>query len=193
MTTIRRQQKLLIGLCSIIVASIIPQDGHKLRYTRDDDVKRHEESGVLTSDELTPTSNGCTQRELELLRRELAEAQALIRSLRRQLEKTMAAAQEAQRAHAKMVETLTETMRENTLLCHERDMWRARAQRLEASLHEEPRPGATIDISSLAGHISEDEANAIRKAMARLHHPDVGGDPERMKAWNAALDRLFRQ
>lgn len=154
---------------------------------------RYEESGVLTSDELTPTSNGCTQRELEHLRRELAEAQALIRSLRRQLEKTMAAAQEAQRAHAKMVETLTETMRENTLLCHERDMWRARAQRLEASLHEEPRPGATIDISSLAGHISEDEANAIRKAMARLHHPDVGGDPERMKAWNAALDRLFRQ
>jgi hypothetical protein len=32
--------------------------------------------------------------------------------------------------------------------------------------------------------------NAIRKAMARLHHPDVGGDPERMKAWNAALDRI---
>jgi uncharacterized protein YecT (DUF1311 family) len=81
---------------------------------------------VLTSDELTPTSNTCAQRELELLRRELNDAHALIRSLRRQLEKALAAAQEAQRAHAKMVETLTETMRENTILCHERDMWRAR-------------------------------------------------------------------
>ncbi len=166
----------------------------QLRYTKIcSDEQGFKESGVLTSDELTPTSNGCTQRELEILRRELNEAQALIRSLRRQLEKTMAAAQEAQRAHAKMVETLTETMRENTILCHERDMWRARAQRLESLRHEEPRPGAVIDISSLAGQISEDEANAIRKAMARLHHPDVGGDPERMKAWNAALDRLFRQ
>ncbi|ABY33691.1 MAG TPA: hypothetical protein DEF43_13435 [Chloroflexus aurantiacus] len=148
---------------------------------------------MLTSDELTPTSDSYAQREMEILRRELSEAQALIRTLRRQLEKAIAAAQEAQRAHAKMVETLTETMRENTVLCHERDMWRARAQRLESSLHEEIRPGAAIDISSLVGQISEDEANAIRKAMARLHHPDVGGDPERMKAWNAALDRLFRQ
>jgi hypothetical protein len=26
--------------------------------------------------------------------------------------------------------------------------------------------------------------------MARLHHPDVGGDAERMKAWNAVLDPL---
>ncbi len=148
---------------------------------------------MLTSDELKSPSNGHTQCELDLLRKELLEAQAMIRSLRRQLEKAIAAASEAQRAHAKMVETLTETMRENTILCHERDMWRARAQRLEASLHEEPRPGHHIDISSLASQISEDEANAIRKAMARLHHPDVGGDPERMKAWNAALDRLFRQ
>jgi hypothetical protein len=163
-----------------------------LRYTKYSN-ERFEEFCVLTSDELTPTSNACTQRELELLRRELNDAHALIRSLRRQLEKALAAAQEAQRAHAKMVETLTETMRENTILCHERDMWRARAQRLEASLHEEQRSKAVIDISSLAGQISEDEVNAIRKAMARLHHPDVGGDPERMKAWNAALDRLFRQ
>ena len=34
------------------------------------------------------------------------------------------------------------------------------------------------------------EVGAIRKAMARLHHPDTGGDAERMKAWNAALDPL---
>jgi hypothetical protein len=49
-----------------------------------------------------------------------------------------------------------------------------------------------IGITALAGQISDEEVNAIRKAMARLHHPDVGGDPERMKAWNAALDSICR-
>jgi chromosome segregation ATPase len=146
---------------------------------------------VLQPDDLPPTIEGFTQREYDLLRRELAEAQALNRGLRRQLEKALQSANEAQRAHAKMVATLTETMRENTSLANERDVWRARAQRLEAGLSAEPGAGVVIDISGLAGQISEDEANAIRKAMARLHHPDVGGDPERMKAWNAALDRIF--
>lgn len=147
---------------------------------------------MLQPDDLPPTIEGFTQRDYELLRRELAEAQALSRGLRRQLEKALQTANEAQRAHAKMVATLTETMRENTSLANERDVWRAKAQRLEAGLSAEPgAPTPTIDISGLAGQISEDEANAIRKAMARLHHPDVGGDPERMKAWNAALDRLF--
>jgi hypothetical protein len=147
---------------------------------------------VLHPDDLPPTIEGFTQHDYELLRRELAEAQAASRGLRRQLEKALQSANEAQRAHAKMVATLTETMRENTSLANERDVWRAKAQRLESGLGAEPgAPGAPIDISGLAGQISEDEANAIRKAMARLHHPDVGGDPERMKAWNAALDRIF--
>jgi hypothetical protein len=147
---------------------------------------------VLHSDDLPPTIEGFTQQDYDLLRRELAEAQALSRGLRRQLEKALQSANEAQRAHAKMVATLTETMRENTSLANERDVWRAKAQRLEAGVGAEPgTPGAPIDVSGLAGQISEDEANAIRKAMARLHHPDVGGDPERMKAWNAALDRIF--
>lgn len=145
---------------------------------------------MLQPDDLPPTIDGFTQRDYDLLRRELAEAQALNRGLRRQLEKALQSANEAQRAHAKMVATLTETMRENTSLANERDVWRTKAQRLEAGLAPEPGAGAAIDISALAGQISEDEANAIRKAMARLHHPDVGGDPERMKAWNAALDRL---
>lgn len=52
--------------------------------------------------------------ECELLRRELAEVQQTVRGLRRQLDKALAAVNEAQRAHAKMVATLTETMRENT-------------------------------------------------------------------------------
>lgn len=146
---------------------------------------------MLQPDELPPTIEGFTQREYDLLRRELAEAQAMSRGLRRQLEKALQSANEAQRAHAKMVATLTETMRENTTLANERDVWRTKAQRLEAGLSAEPgseRP--VIEIGALAGQLTEDEVNAIRKAMARLHHPDVGGNPERMKAWNAALDRL---
>lgn len=148
---------------------------------------------MLQPEDLPSTTEGFTQREYDLIRRELAEAQALSRGLRRQLEKALTAANEAQRAHAKMVATLTETMRENTSLAHERDLWRARAQRLEQGLGPEAGSGRpVIDITALAGQISEDEVNAIRKAMARLHHPDVGGDPERMKAWNAALDRIGR-
>ena len=149
---------------------------------------------MLQPEDLPSTTEGFTQHDYDLIRRELAEAQSLSRGLRRQLEKALTAANEAQRAHAKMVATLTETMRENTSLAHERDLWRARAQRLEQGLGPEPGPGGSgrpvIDITALAGQISEDEVNAIRKAMARLHHPDVGGDPERMKAWNAALDRI---
>jgi hypothetical protein len=148
----------------------------------------------LKPEDLPLSSEGMTQREYDLLRRELAEAQVESRSLRRQLEKALTAVTEAQRAHAKMVATLTETMRENTVLTNDRDMWRHRATRLEAGLSADA-PGdhvTPIDIGGLAGQLSDDEVNAIRKAMARLHHPDVGGNPDRMKAWNAALDRLVR-
>ncbi len=146
---------------------------------------------MLQPEDLPPTLDGFTQREYDLLRRELAELQVLSRDLRRQLAKALQSANEAQRAHAKMVATLTETMRENTILVNDRDVWRAKAQRLESGLAPEPGgQGRVIDISALASQISEDEVNAIRKAMARLHHPDVGGDPERMKSWNAALDRI---
>ncbi|NJN16388.1 MAG: hypothetical protein HC822_09000 [Oscillochloris sp.] len=146
---------------------------------------------MLQADDLPPTIDGFTQRDYDLLRRELAAAQTEGRSLRRQLDKAVDAANEARRAHAKMVATLSETMRENTTLAQERDLWRARCQRLEYGTPEE-RASGPIEISGLAGQISEDEINAIRKAMARLHHPDVGGNPERMKAWNAALDRISK-
>ena len=146
---------------------------------------------MLQPEDLPPTLDGFTQREYDLLRRELADMQALGRDLRRQLGKALQSANEAQRADATMVATLTETMRENTILVNDRDVWRAKAQRLESGLAPEPGgQGRVIDISALASQISEDEVNAIRKAMARLHHPDVGGDPERMKSWNAALDRI---
>ena len=61
-------------------------------------------------------------------------------------------------------------------------MWRARAEHSTRS--------ATLGDLPLS--LSVDEVSAIRKAMARLHHPDVGGDPERMKLWNAILDPLER-
>lgn len=151
-----------------------------------------EEQDVLRSEDLPPTLEGFTERDYAILRRELADAQALSRTLRRQLDKALASVTEAQRAHAKMVNTLTETMRENTTLTNELEMWRTRCQRLESGEPSEGAPGATIDMSGMVGQLSDDEINAIRKAMARLHHPDVGGNPERMKAWNAALDRIVR-
>lgn len=147
---------------------------------------------MLNAEDLPLTGEGLTERDFELLRRDLLEARVEIRALRRQLEKAMASATEAQRAHAKMVVTLTETMRENTSLTNERDMWRTRAERLESGLSADSETAAPIDISVLASQISPDELNAIRKAMARLHHPDLGGNPERMKAWNAALDRIAK-
>ncbi len=149
---------------------------------------------MLKPEDLPLSSEGMSQREYDLLRRDLAESHIETRSLRRQLDKSLAAVTEAQRAHTKMVVTLTETMRENTMLVHDRDMWRQRAMRLEAGLPVDlPNEHIlTVDGGELTGHLSDDEVNAIRKAMARLHHPDVGGNPDRMKVWNAALDRLVR-
>jgi len=62
----------------------------------------------------------------------------------------------------------------------ERDMWRARAERTPAPL--------TLGNGLL--ELTSAEISAIRKAIARLHHPDTGGDSERLKAWNATLDTL---
>jgi septal ring factor EnvC (AmiA/AmiB activator) len=147
---------------------------------------------VTNMEQLFQQSDNPAQPEVELLRHELAQLQANSRNLHRQLEKARLAAEEARRAHAKMVATLTETMRENTWLEHDRDMWRARAQRLEHEPLGSTHHDGPIDIGQLAGQISDEEINAIRKAMARLHHPDVGGSPDRMKAWNAALDRICK-
>lgn len=142
----------------------------------------------------------CSEEEYRLLVAELEAAQMENRRLREQLKKMAKAAEhaeraaaEATRAHAKMVETLTETMRENTALSIERDMWRARAQR-SAVRDEPPPPPPEWDVRAVlgVGRITEEEAGAIRKAMARLHHPDSGGNAERMKVWNAALDRIER-
>lgn len=126
-------------------------------------------------------------RELNMLRKELEEAHALNRSLSRELKKAKEAFAEATRAHAKMVTTLTETMRENTALTIERDAWKYRAQK-----QAQDSELADVDINEMLGiqDITEAEARSIRKAMARLHHPDSGGDSDRMKAWNAVLDQI---
>lgn len=134
---------------------------------------------------------------------ELAEALAMERARCQQLEQELKkavraaanaerASAEALRAHTKMVETLTETMRENTALSLERDMWKARARRI-ASFAEDHQRSDDVSIPESLSHITVEEARAIRKAMARLHHPDSGGNPERMKHWNTTLDQIERQ
>ena len=114
------------------------------------------------------------------LQQELSEAHKTIRTLLRQLDKEQRRHAETVRAYDKTVANLVEAGRENTALERERNMWRSRAE-----------GGAMpFKIGGLTLELTPAEVSAIRKAMARLHHPDAGGDLERMKAWNAALDPL---
>jgi hypothetical protein len=115
-----------------------------------------------------------------LLQHELAEAHATIRRLLRQISKEQSRYDEIARAYNKTVSNLMGITRENALLEHERDTWKARAEGVR-----DP-----VTLSGLTLDLTPAEVSAIRKAMARLHHPDAGGDVERMKAWNAALDPL---
>jgi hypothetical protein len=121
-----------------------------------------------------------TETDPNWLQHELAEAHATIRRLLRQLSKEQLRYNEIARAYNKTVANLMEITRENAVLEHERDMWKARAE----------TEVAPITIGGLTIDLTPAEVGAIRKAMARLHHPDAGGDAERMKAWNAALDPL---
>jgi hypothetical protein len=123
-----------------------------------------------------PTSDG----DPAVLQHELEEAHKTIRSLLRQIDKAQAHYDEIARAYNKTVANLMEITRENALLEHEREMWQARA--------EGKATPVTIGLGTL--DLTPAEVSAIRKAMARLHHPDAGGNAERMKAWNAALDPL---
>lgn len=125
----------------------------------------------------------------QMLWQELEAAHSMNRKILRQLKRAQDAVAEASRAHTMMVDTLTETMRENMVLSNERDIWKARAMKRGMLRPDEPEPG-DVRILLGIGKITEAEARAIRKTMARLHHPDAGGDPERMKAWNAALDQI---
>ena len=118
------------------------------------------------------------------LQSELNEAHKTIRTLLRQISKEQARHAETARAYNLTVANLVEATRENIALARERDMWKARAEGMGI------RTPLTIGHGTL--ELTPAEVSAIRKAMARLHHPDAGGDVERMKAWNAALDPLER-
>lgn len=114
------------------------------------------------------------------LQHELDEAHKTIRTLLRQISKEQARHAEIARAYDKTVANLMEITRENAQLERERDMWRARAE----------GAGLPFKIGGSTLELTPTEVSAIRKVMARLQHPDAGGDIERMKLWNAALDPL---
>lgn len=119
------------------------------------------------------------QRTVDELQRQLDEASATIKRLKRELAKEQARHAETSEAYTKTVSNMVEIARENAILSHELDR-----------LRRYVRP-VTLDAAvSLPLDLTPEEARAIRKAMARLHHPDVGGDEQRMKQWNVVLDRL---
>lgn len=127
-----------------------------------------------------PSYHISPDQEVSWLLRELAEAHATARTLQRQIEKEQAATAQVGRTYKLTVENLVEITRKNAEIEHDRDVWRARAS-------------ATPTITSFGGEgfqLTADEISAIRRAMARLHHPDTGGDAQRMRVWNAALDLL---
>jgi hypothetical protein len=114
------------------------------------------------------------------LQRELDEAHKTIRSLLRQIAQEQARCSEIARAYNMTVANLVEATRENATLAHERDLLKAR---VEGSAAPFKFGASTLELTPA-------EIGAIRKAIARLHHPDAGGNLERMKQWNAALDAL---
>ncbi|HWQ13464.1 MAG TPA: hypothetical protein VNL77_11725, partial [Roseiflexaceae bacterium] len=109
------------------------------------------------------------EHDVALLQRELEEAHKTIRTLLRQIGKEQARHAEIARAYDKTVANLVEITRENAQLERERDMWRARAE----------GSALPFKIGSATLELTPAEVSAIRKAMARLHHPDTGGDLER--------------
>jgi predicted secreted Zn-dependent protease len=119
---------------------------------------------------------------VDWLQNELAQAHGTIRTLMRQIKKEQDRHAEISRAYTKTVANLVEAMRENTALTRECELLRAQVNSQANGV--DPQLG-TLDVQLTAA-----EVGAIRKAMARLHHPDAGGDIERMKVWNATLDRL---
>ncbi len=110
------------------------------------------------------------------LERALAEAQATARRLTRELGKEQARHAQTTDAYNKTVQNMLGIVQENLTLSNELE--RLKRNQREIMYH-----------SGLAITPQPDEARAIRKAIARLHHPDVGGDEQRMKAWNVVLDK----
>lgn len=118
-------------------------------------------------------------RSMSDVQRQLEEAQATIRRLTRELAKEQARHAETAEAYTKTVTNMVAVARENAMLTHE-------LERLKRST----KPGPPVVVGGLPFDVTPAEAKIIRKAMARMHHPDVGGNEQRMKVWNAVLDRL---
>jgi regulator of replication initiation timing len=114
------------------------------------------------------------------IERDLAAAQTEIRRLTRELKKEQQRLAETSEAYTKTVSNLVRTVHENTVLRYEYERLKQRAP--------EQRDCAPPNILGL--NLTRIEVAAIRKAIARLHHPDVGGDGQRMQAWNVVLDQL---
>jgi KaiC/GvpD/RAD55 family RecA-like ATPase len=113
---------------------------------------------------------------------ELRAAKRTIRALEREARKAEARYQELARAYQKTVHNLVKATGRCAGLELERDQWRARAEQAPSAAH----------VADGALRLSRREVATIRRAMARLHHPDTGGDGERMRAWNTLLDTLER-
>lgn len=120
--------------------------------------------------------------DLTWLQGQVTESHKTIRSLLRQLSKEQTRHAETTRAYNLTVANLTEAARENRQIVRERDEWKLRAE----------RGVGQVTLGDIPLQLSSEEVRAIRKAIARLHHPDLGGDAERMKLWNAILDPLER-
>lgn len=129
----------------------------------------------------TITSTAYAHRDRAWLERELATLNESLRQLRRQLTKTEQQLAETTRAYNKTVANMVEIVRENLTLNVECDRLRMQAQRLGY---------VTTAGATALPDLTPDEVRAIRKAMARLHHPDVGGNVQRMQLWNAILDAI---
>ena len=125
-----------------------------------------------------PDAEHGRSRTVSELQRQLEDAQATIRRLNRELGKEQARLAETSEAYSKTVSNMVAVARENAILTHE-------LERLKRSTRSS---GGLFCGSGLPIDLTPSEAGVIRKAMARLHHPDVGGDEQRMKQWNVVLD-----
>ncbi len=117
------------------------------------------------------------------LERELDAAEASARDLHRRLKKMEEQFRETKHAYDKTVANMLSIVQENLQLTHE-------CERLRISLQHEQ--AGTVAHPSGLPRLSAEELSAIRRAMARLHHPDAGGDAQRMQYWNALLDQIER-
>jgi hypothetical protein len=113
---------------------------------------------------------------IELLQREIAEAHRTIKALMRRLADEQEQSHKTQTAYEQMKNNIVEMNREHTIVERERDMWRMRAEQ------------SGLPNGDFLPVLTNEEISSIRRAMARIHHPDTGGDSDRMKQWNKLLD-----